>query len=250
VTRWDPTGAHNADVAVTGTPLSSVIKAGAATIKYDTSRGLDRGNEVGVMFISDAVADQANVNLDEPDATNGVAQFYGGWTQWPDAGGTASSATEFLAVRANGNGARLLIAAGGVCTLQGNTGTNLATVATLTLNTAYRFRLKCTPGTTTANGVGIGDIWLETNDTAGTPDFTSGTITNNFNGATSTNVTSARLGDPSTTVAAGFRMFATQFEFVTGSTMPTVGPVAKNTPPPATTGRYPRIAAGGTWRTT
>jgi hypothetical protein len=247
MTRWDPNGANGADVAITGTPLQNVVKAGAATIKYDTAQGLNRGSDIGVMFIADAVADQANVIIDEADAAHGVAQFYGGFEQWPTTGGTASANTEFLAVRVAGNGARLVITTGGVCTLQGSAGSNLATLGTLALDTAYRFRLKCTPGTTTANGTAIGEIWLESDDAASSPAFSSGTITGNFNGATSTNATQGRYGDPSTTIGAGFRMFGTQFEFVTGASMPTVGPVAENSAPPSSSARYPRVMVGGVW---
>lgn len=250
MTRWDPTGAHNADVAVTGTPLSSIIKAGAATIKYDTANGFTRGNEVGVRFVSNAVADQANINMDEPDAVAGTAQCYGKFPKWPTTGGTASANTEFQAVRANGNAGRMIISATGVVTLQGSAGTNLGTWTgsnQLTLNQEYRFRLKCTPGTTTTNGSATAEIWNADTDAL----LGSVTVTGqNFNGATSTNVTSARWGDPSTTVGADFEFVGTQFEFATGTTPPDLAAVAKNTPPPVTTGRYPRIAAGGTWRAT
>lgn len=242
--RFDPAGTDGTDATATGN-LTSVIKAGAGTVKYSGTYGMSRGSNMGLRAAAPGTADQANTTHATTAAAAGTGQVYASFENWPTGGNQ-----EFVTLRtASGNCIRQLVSTAGSVIVQNQAGSTVATLGSISLNTIYRFELEATPGTTTSNGSGRARIY----DDADTLVYDSGALTGNYGGGLATKTVSVlRVADPTTATTSGFAFGFTQPAIDTDTTPPTITPVTKNvsvtiTAVPATaTGAMIAPTVGGT----
>lgn len=261
VKRWDPTGSDGSDVAVSGSLLSSVIKAGAGTFKYEADAGFFRGGEIGAeLYAGTADTDQANgiMNANAAAAAGSVQAYFKILT--PPTAGTLTGVVPFLDIRGSGgNLIRAAINPSLQLTCQNAAGSPPGgslngTLATLLTTKVYRIELDAVPATSTT---GSGALRLyEANmdrtalgyDDADTLLF-SGSVSGAGNFGT-TQPSAVRFGDSATTANGpyGFRIQMTQIAIDTGASVPTIAPVTQNAPPPdPDTGLYPAVMVSGAW---
>lgn len=247
--RWDPTGADGDDVAVTGSLLASVVKAGDGTFKYEADAGFDRGSEVGVELYggSTDVAQANGVMNAVAAAAAGSVQAYFEIEALPTAG-SLTGVVAFLDIRGSGgNLIRAAVNQAGALTCQNAAGSPpggslSGTLATLAVGTRYRIELDVDPDTSTT---GYGALRLYDDDDAAL--FAGSFSTGNFG---TTNPSAVRFGDSATTAngPTGFRIRMSQIGIDTGATVPTIAAVEKNEPPVEISGNFPLVMVGGVWQ--